>query len=98
MLSAHEVWEDGTSNQVSGYDTAYNQTRQLDYYANKGVTTTDNRSVAIKQYNGSNSTWWLRGAYFDDDGRFLVVSNYGDWGGNGPVYDANGFAPAFRIR
>ena len=35
LLSAHEVWEDGTSRPVSTYDTAYNTTKQLDYYKNK---------------------------------------------------------------
>ena len=30
LLSGHEVYEDGTSNQISSRDTAYGQTRQLD--------------------------------------------------------------------
>ena len=47
LLSAHEVWEDGTSNQVSSGVTAYDNTRQLDYYKNNGVTTS-NYSLAIK--------------------------------------------------
>ena len=39
LLSAHEVYEDGTSNQVSSRDTAWDKTRQLDYYKNLVVTT-----------------------------------------------------------
>ena len=39
LLSGHEVYEDGASNKVSEYDTAYNNTRQLDYYENLEVTT-----------------------------------------------------------
>ena len=39
LLSSHEVYEDGASNKVLEYDTAYNNTRQLDYYANLEVTT-----------------------------------------------------------
>ena len=95
LLSAHEVWEDGTSNQVSGRDTAYNQTRQLDYYKSKGVTT-NNYTNAIKKNNGSNSYWWLRGAHSGNSYSFLHVTSYGAW----YDYRANnsrGFAPAFRI-
>ena len=95
LLSAHEVWEDGTSNQVSSKDTAWDKTRQLDYYANLGVTTS-NYSGAIKKYNGSNSHWWLRAARSDSTNSFLRVTNDGNWN-----YDyAHGntdFAPAFRI-
>ena len=95
LLSAHEVWEDGTSNQVSTYDTAYNQTRQLDYYKNLGVDT-DSYSGAIKKYNNSNSYWWLRAAGSSGINSVLNVYNNGDW----RSYDAGssiGFAPAFRI-
>ena len=95
LLSAHEVWEDGTSNQVSTYDTAWDKTRQLDYYANLGVTTS-NYSGAIKKNNGSNSNWWLRAARSDYYDTFLFLNNIGDWGDYGANI-SNGFAPAFRI-
>ena len=95
LLSSHEVWKDGTSNQVSTYDTAYNQTRQLDYYKNLGVTTSS-YSGAKKKYNNSNSYWWLRAAYYRDNDTFFIVYRDGD------VTDALarssfGFATAFRI-
>ena len=97
LLSAHEVWEDGTSNQVSTSDTAYNNTRQLDYYANLGEgVTTNSSSGAKKKYNGLASDWWLRAAYSNSDSRFLRVSLDGAW-----LYNSGattlGFAPAFRI-
>ena len=95
LLSAHEVWEDGTSNQVSTYDTAYNQTRQLDYYKNLGVDT-DSYSGAIKKYNNSNSAWWLRAANSKYSDTFLRVYISGDWS-HSSAYGNNGFAPAFRI-
>ena len=95
LLSAHEVWEDGTSNQVSTYDTAYNQTRQLDYYKNLGVDT-DSYSGAKKKYNTSNSRWWLRAARSSYVDRFLYVSNTGDWG-HAIANSSFGVAPAFRI-
>ena len=95
LLSAHEVYEDGTSNQVSSKDTAYNNTRQLDYYKKLGVTTS-NYSNAIKKYNNSNSNWWLRVADSFNNTNFLNVNSNGDWTGSNAVAN-NGFAPAFRI-
>ena len=95
LLSAHEVYKDGTSNQVSSKDTAWDKTRQLDYYANLGVTTS-NYSGAIKKNNGSNSNWWLRAATSDYYYSFLSVNTNGFWS----TYFASnsyGFAPAFRI-
>ena len=95
LLSTKEVWgKDGTSNAIS-YDTAEAETRQLDYYKNKGVTTS-NYSGAIKQYNGANSTWWLRSAYSDNADGFVTVFDNGDWS-SGSADDANGVVPAFRI-
>ena len=90
LLSAHEVWEN-----VFGKDTAYNQTRQLDYYANLKVTTS-NYSGAIKKYNNSASYWWLRAPDSRGSTDFLSVESGGDW----TYINANstrGFAPAFRI-
>ena len=95
LLSAHEVWEDGEDNQISANDTSYNTTKQLDYYKNKGVTT-DNYDGAKKQYNGSNSIWWLRSANSNDTDRVLNVNDYGDWDSNYAYY-SNGVSPAFRI-
>lgn len=95
LLSPHEVWEDGTSNQVLKNDTASSNTRQLDYYANLGVTT-NNYSGAIKQYNSSDFTWWLRAAYSNNNYYFLYVRGSGDWG-NSYADNTHGFAPAFRI-
>ncbi len=95
LLSAHEVWEDGTSNQVSSGVTTYDNTRQLDYYKNKEVTTI-NYSGTIKKYIGSAYNWWLRAARSNTDTRFLVVDNSGDWNISNATSNL-GFAPAFRI-
>ena len=95
LLSSHEVYEDGTRNQISVKDTAYNNTRQLDYYANLGVTT-NNYSYAIKQYNGSNLSWWLRATNSSYSSNFLNVNTTGDWNSNN-ANSTIGFAPAFRI-
>ena len=95
LLSGHEVYEAVNNNLLSSSDTAYNNTRQLDYYKSKGVTT-NNYSNAIKQYNSSYSSWWLRGAYSDNGNYFLDVAGTGNW----IIVYANysyGLAPAFRI-
>ena len=101
LLSTHEVWEDVTSNnRLKTYDTAYNNTRQLDYYKARNVTTDGHWSSAIKWYKDDTveiaKTWWLRAAYSYNINRFWIVF------GNGYAADyyadsTNGFAPAFRI-
>ena len=97
LLSAHEVWEDGTSfKDVSSKDTAWDKTRQLDYYKNLGVTIDSSYSGAKKKYNNSNSRWWLRTAKSTIYYLFLYVGNLGYWDG-GDAYNFYGFAPAFRI-
>ena len=96
LLSAHEVWEAVNGNLLSSRDTAYDKTRQLDYYKTLGVTTSNNKSDAIKKYNNSNSNWCLRAADFNDSGSFLYVATDGYWYSFGASL-APGFAPAFRI-
>ena len=95
LLSTHEIWEDGTSNQVSKYDTSYSSTKQLDFYKKQGVTT-NNYVSAIKQFNGSNLHWWLRSALFNSTHYFLFVRIDGYCGSNS-LTSAYGFSPAFRI-
>ena len=98
LLSTHEVWEDVDGNTSSGidyYDTAYNNTRQLDYYSSQNVTTS-NYSVAIKQNNGSNYYWWVRSAYSSNDTTFCNVASRG-YSSVNEAYVTEGVSPAFRI-
>ena len=95
LLSAHEVWEDKVIYDGNELDSAYNQTRQLDYYKNLGVTTSNN-SGTIKQYKDLASTWWLRGANRLYAEIFLGVRFSGEWV-HTRAFDTYGFAPAFRI-
>ena len=98
LLSPHEVWEDVDGNTNSGidyYDTAYNNTRQLDYYQAQGVKTS-NYSGAIKQFQGTNNPWWLRSARSDSNGHFFCVSSTGAWTSHASE-NTNCVSPAFRI-
>ena len=97
LLSTHEVWEGDDGNTSNGiyYDTAYNNTRQLDYYSSQNVTTS-NYSGANKQRNGSNDWWWLRSARSIRNSSFCRVTASGSWGSD---YSSgtNGVSPSFRI-
>ena len=95
LLSTAEVWAQGSSNTIK-YDTARDVTRQLDYYKNLGVTTTNNKSGAIKKSGTSADNWWLRAARSNYTNRFLNVYYDGDWNS---YYATNtyGVAPAFRL-
>jgi hypothetical protein len=96
LLSAHEVLEDvdGTPNDRINYlDTAFNDTRQLDYYSNLGVTT-EIFSGAVKKYNGSEYNWWWRSVSSFSNSTFCAMY-YG-----GHSVDSRGYVgvyPAFRI-
>ena len=94
LLSTAEVWAQGSSNTVST-DTARDVTRQLDYYKNLSVTTS-NKSGAIKKNGTSASYWWLRAATSSSTYNFLSVYNNGGWA-NDPASISRGVAPAFRL-
>ena len=100
LLSTREIWIDTDGNTEVGidkYDTAYNNsTRQLDYYAGLNVTTRSDTSAAIKQYNGSNSNWWLRSPCIAGVNFFWMVDDAGYETVHYPQY-VFGVSPAFRF-
>ena len=95
LLSTHEVWEKAGTSSIDSYDTAWNQTRQLDYYSSQNVTT-DSYAVATKPRNNSNYSWWLRSADSSNSSSFCNVDGDGYWGlsSSNVTY---GVSPAFRI-
>ena len=93
LLSPEEVW--GTSF-TSSYDSSRGTSRQLDYYEDNKVTTTANKSYAIKKYQGSASNWWLRSARSTSSYNFYNVSNAGT-SSNTNADNSNGVSPAFRL-
>ena len=95
LLSTGEVWEQGTSNTID-FDTARENTRQLDYYKDVAKVTTTSYSGAIKKYNGSAYYWWLRSAYSGNARNFYSVGTDGAWL-NFDADSAYWVAVAFRI-
>ena len=94
LLSAHEVYKEGTDNE----DTAWDYTRQLDYYANLKVTTSNYSGAIKKNINGYDSDWWLRAPLSYRDYLFLTVQSSGSLSSSSAAnYYEIGFAPAFRI-
>ena len=89
LLNAQEVWS------TNDYDTSVGTSKQLDYYKNQGVTTT-NYAGAIKQYNGTGSSWWLRSANSNYAITFLFVVDNGGWSSR-YANISDGVSPAFRI-
>ena len=92
LLDAKEIY--GTSF-TSSKNTAKAYERQLDYYLNKG-TTTSSYSAAKKKYNGSNYEWWLRTARSNTNLDIDSVSSEGSWS-HGMASVTYGVSPAFRI-
>ena len=100
LLSSEEVYgiDDGGNH---FYDTAYGTSHQLEYYSNNGVTYSTrsyrgtNLDKAVKQYNSSNTWWWLRSANSNGSSSFRDV-DYGDLNNN-DASKTYGVAPAFRI-
>ena len=94
LLAPHEVWAQGGFPTIDD-DTAYDLTRQLDYYKNIGVTTS-NYSRTIK-YKGITATqWWLRTADSSDASYFYTVYPQG-YRSLSRAYFDYGVSPAFRI-
>lgn len=89
LLSAKEIWNSNP------YDTAINNSRQLDYFKSKGVTST-NYSAVIKVRNNKNTYWWLRTSYSNNNSSFLFVYGTGSYN-QVSATSLYSFAPVFRI-
>ena len=90
LLSTKEIYGEPT------YDTINTETRQLDYYKNKGISMT-NYSSTTKQFNGSNEWWWLRSCRSNYDSAFTIVNTNGNCNVIRFANESSGISPAFRI-
>ena len=99
LLSTHEVWEDvdeNTSGGIDYFDTAYNNTRQLDYYKLQNITTS-NYSGANKKYGNDFVHCWLRSSKLNEFGSFCFVGGSMGYWSITSSYEELGVSPAFRI-
>ena len=90
LLSSREVFGN-----LLNTDNSSSMTRQLDYYKKKNVSES-NVTGAIKQYNNSNTSWWLRSADNDITFNFHSVSLTGYPMSNNATRP-QGVSPAFRV-
>ena len=77
------------------HDTVRNETRQLDYYKEKG-TNPSNYTETIKKRNGTAAWWWLRSARNYTAYHFSFVRDNGMWDDRGADH-LLGVSPAFKI-
>ena len=92
LLSPQEVY--GTSF-VENFDTSNGTSRQLDYYSNNNVSTS-NYANAIKKNGGSAAWWWMRSAYSNYEYSFYFIDGNGSYT-HDIANSSNGVSPAFRL-
>ena len=88
LLSPVEIWNSG-----NGFDTADNESKQLDYYKNISVTI---HGGATKEFNGSKIYWWLRDDNSNTSYNFFCSGISGEIGADSST-NYYGISPAFRI-
>ena len=91
LFSPKEIWGENST----FYDSSGTSTRQLDYYKNASVTLTE-YSPAIKTYQGTNTSYWLRTAAAKDAQGFCNVSASGKLSYTNTIA-IYGISPAFKI-
>ena len=92
LLDSKEIYGNSLK---SGYNTAKEFEKQLDYYEMLKVEENDYDKV-IKSYNNVNKSWWLRSSYSGVDISFWYIS-YVDGLNPNRAFVKYGVSPAFRI-
>ena len=96
LLSFYEIFGTADVNNSLHYSgTAYNSTRQLDFYANIN-SLYSNLSETYKLYDNSVYGWWLRSPYSHNSGSFFGIYDCG-YVDDGNASEVCGVSPAFRI-
>lgn len=91
LLAPSEIYSDWNDE----YDISKNLTRQLDYYKQKGTSTSSNSS-ALKSLGSTNTGWWTRSADHVDAELFFEVFSAGNCASSS-VSLSSGVSPEFRI-
>ena len=92
LLAPKEIYSDWNNS----YDESQDLTRQLDYYKNNNVSTS-NYSKAVKETGSSIVSWWLRSAHSASNTSFFYVPYSGKCIGADYAGTDSGISPAFRI-
>ena len=95
VLDAHEVYEDSDPTGLAAIDTAWDNTKQLDYYAQNNVSMPGNNIDKVAK--GTANSWWLRTANANDKNTFAYVTQNGGFSFSSSAM-TDGVSPAFRIR
>lgn len=91
LLSPEEVYVTSAS-----YDTSLGTSRQLDWYRDKGVTTSSYSNAIKKNSSNTAGWWWLRSAHSITTTNFYTVDYDGRLSTNN-AYITGGVSPAFRL-
>ena len=94
LLSPQEVYGTSFTNE---YDSTNGTSRQLDYYKDNGVSTSNYAGAIKNNSSGSASVWWLRSARSNISSTFYYVTTSGGWDHGISYYGSNGVSPAFRL-
>ena len=92
LLAPKEIYGDFNNS----FDSANELTRQLDYYDDKGISTSS-YGGAVKKYNNSSSYWWLRSAYLITNNNFFIIKSDGNFKYDYANVSDYGVSPTFRI-
>ena len=94
LLAPNEIYIE-TDGYTPITDYAADNTRQLDYYSSKNVSTSSYSNV-IKKFEKKSNNWWLRSAYSSYNSSFYYVHSNGDFAYVNAL-STFGVSPAFRI-
>ena len=98
MLAMREIYGDSDADyRYKGSDTAYEYSRQLDFYNSLGIDDSNYSSIPPKLYNGvqnASQYWWTRTARNNSSSSVYCVFQGGGYNGTS---QSQGVSPAFRI-
>ena len=96
LPSAKELIVDSSKSVISTQDSAFENTRQLDYYQNIGLRASYDYLIKYKVGTTTATAWWLRTARKTTNTTYLSISTAGAWTATN-ANSAIGIAPTFRI-
>ena len=96
LPSAKEIMVDSSKSTISTQDSAFENTRQLDYYQSIGLRASYDYLIKYKVGTTTATAWWLRTAKKTTSTTYLSISTSGAWTATN-ANTAIGITPVFRI-